>query len=332
MSKNKTFNLVDFIRTPIKYFQDTYKHYVHVEKEGSYPILERFIAYGLPTAAALGFGYSKPANFNQYQNIKLEAPAAFAGYLVSQFVVTSVKPHVESMDKGVFKSVANFIVKTLDNVNDLILYVPAYNLLPETKEFNTAFAFFVLPAMVKGVESDFSSWWNGKDYEGEVAGRVYAEAIAGGVAANLSAITTESLQDAVAKQLSNDAKHEVTFNNEQMNSFNSKNAQAKLASTAVDTISYSLIKKLLVGQKYESDELKNDFARTIFKDALKGTKFISDFEAKSVKGSIFENSIYAFGSTMGLQIVEDFLGLLEDQEIKDAIADAKILPDISTEF
>ena len=83
---------------------------------------------------------------------------------------------------------------------------------------------------------------------------------------------------------------------------------------------------------YIKDELKNDFVRTIFKDMLKDTKFISDLEAKSVKDSIFEDSIYAFGSTMGLQIVEDFLGLLEDQEIKDAMADAKILSDISTEF
>ena len=287
MSTKITSSLIDYIRTPIKYFQDTYKHYVHVEKEGNFPILERFIAYGIPTAAALGLGfnYSSEEHIDKVKayNLIVQIPGAIAGYLVSQLAVTYSKPHVESMDKGIFKSVANFGVKTLDNLNNLVLYVPAYNLLPENNEFNTAFAFYVLPAMVKGVESDFSSWWNGKDYESEVAGRVYAEVIAGGVAANLSTMTEGHLKSP-AKDKLEDKKA--------ISEYIGKNTQAKIIAAGVDTVSYALIKKLLVGQKYESDELKNDFARTFFKDALKATNFISDLEAKSVEGSIFKNGVY----------------------------------------
>ena len=186
----------------------------------------------------------------------------------------------------------------------------------------------MLPAMVKGVESDFSSWWNGKEYEGEVAGRVYVEAIAAGVAANLKKITKNKYKMEAPKLLG----EKVLQGEDTIDLYMANNTEANIYGTLANSLSYALTKKLLVGEKHKPNELINDFLRTCFKDQLEVTTLIKNFEAKSVKGSIFENSIYAFGSTMGLQIVEDFLGLLEDQEIKDAIADAKILSDISTEF
>jgi hypothetical protein len=297
---------------PIESLKNLYKANIHkFEKECTYPWLDRVVSYVVPTAGAAAyatFGKHKDYDISKLTHKTDWLPAGVAFYLSSQAALTYVKPYADSMNKGVVKSVVEFTLKLFDNANNIVLYIPAYNLLPDSQQLNSVFAFRVLPAIVKGIESDFSSWRNGTSFESEVAGRVYAEAFAGGFAANISTYLSDE-----AKKL--DPKFDATDEN----SKSTHETDAYLAETFSDAILYSGIKKLLVGERYKSGEIKTDILQTVLKDAAKKIVKIKEFEEKIGKGSVYENFMKVFLSTTLVETAFDCIEFMEDPEITSAL-------------
>lgn len=300
---------------PIESLKNFYKQNIHkFEKECTYPWLDRVVSYVVPTASA--YAYANLGTHKDYNPSALThkgdwLPSGLAFYVGSQAALTYVKTYADNMNKGFVKSVAEFALKLFDNVNNIVLYVPAYNLLPETHQLNSVFAFRVLPAIVKGIESDISSWRNGTNFESEVAGRVYAEAVAGGIAANTSTILAGHIKTLDAKFDANDEKSKSTYESD-----------AYLAETFSDAILYSGIKKLLVGERYKSGEIQTDILQTILKDTAKKIVKIQEFEEKTCKGSIYEHFLKVFLSTTLVETAFDCIAFMEDPEITSALESA----------
>ena len=296
---------------PIESLKNLYKANIHkFEKECTYPWLDRLVSYVVPTAGAAAyatFGKHEDYDIGKLTHKTDRLPAGVAFYLSSQAALTYVKPYANSMNKGVVKSVVEFTLKLFDNANNIVLYIPAYNFLPETHQLNSVFAFKVLPAIVKGVESDFSSWKNGTSFESEVAGRVYAEVVAGGIAANTSTI----LSGRIKALDPNNAVGE--------DSKSTHETDAYLAETFSDAILYFGIKKLLVGERYKPGEIKTDILQTILKDSAKKIVKIKEFEEKIGKGSVYEHFMKVFLSTTLVETAFDCIEFMEDPEITSVL-------------
>jgi hypothetical protein len=292
---------------PIKSVKNFYKENIHkFDREGGYPLLDRLFAYVVPSASVVAYAklgaHDAKYNPNTLTN-KSWLPAGVAFYGLSQFVLTYVKPYADDMNKGFVKSAIKLGLKLFDNINDIILYIPAYNLLPETGQLNAVFGFKVLPAIVQGIESDISNWRKGINFEEEVAGRVYAEAVAGGVAANVSNALSEYVKS--LDTINKPSKFEP---------------DAKIAESISDAFLYAGVKKLLVGEKYESGEITRDVIKTIAQDNLKGSAIVKDLEGSLMTdSSVFAGFITAYAATSFIDSFEAFMQFLEETEITSAI-------------
>jgi len=302
---------------PIESLKNFYKTNIHkFEKESAYPLLDRVVSYVLPTAGAAA--YATFGNHPSYDT-KVKAlthksdwlPTGIVFYLLSQAGLAYVKPYADGMNKGVVKSVVEFTLKLFDNANNIVLYIPAYNLLPDSQQLNSVFAFRVLPAIVKGIESDISSLRNGTNFESEVAGRVYAEAVAGGVAANASTYLSGYTKAFDQKFDASNKDSKSTHEND-----------AYLVETFSDAVLYAGFKKLLIGEKYKSGEITTDLFQTVLKDTAKKIVIIEGIENAIGKGSVYENFMKTFLSTTLVETVFDCIELMEDTEMTSALESA----------
>ncbi len=322
------------IHNPIEHIESGYKNIIHPEAKGNYPLLERCVAYVLPTAAAGVALYSDSTNaqahWGNFSNI-YQIPAAIGAYMATQFACTYIKSHIANMDKGIVKSLADFTVTQLDIVNDFLVLIPAYNILPKGHNFNKIFAFDVMPEMIKGAESDLKNWWNKEDYESEVAGRIYAGAIAGGISRNIASYLANKLAGSEEKLINS---NQVDENKQaSLNEVNINNQNEFIETVARSSLS-AMTKKLLIGKEYQKGDMVKEFSENVVQNLLLKTQAIQSLEgALQLKDTIFENGATISGAICGVNLIQYCLNAIENPEISelddaDLISPTPIISDL----
>jgi len=257
-----------FYTKTIKQLSQAYTEFVTPIAKGAYPIIDRLISYGLPTAGAVLWSvYGNHGGDYQplkKQGIDYALPAGLAFYGISQIGLTYAKPYVEvKEDDGIFttglKKVGSMAVEVVDILNNIVPYTIACNMLPNTYGLNEVAAYRILPSIIQGVESDIKAAVNKTEYTKTFAGDIYSTTIAGFASANLRDILSEKLclLGQITEKTSKDSAGD-------------QDTDKKIITQFIEAFSYPLIKKLLIKTSYEKNQIMQDLAKGFMKDQITG--------------------------------------------------------------
>ena len=266
-----------FYTKAIKQLSQSYTEFVTTSAKGAYPIIDRIVSYGLPTAGAVLWSvYGKHENDYQHST-GYALPAGLAFYGISQIGLTYAKPYVEvKEDDGIFskglKKFASIGVEVVDILNNIVPYTIACNMLPNTYGLNEVAAWRILPSIIQGVESDIKAAVNKTEYTKTFAGDIYSTTIAGFASVNLRNI--------LSKQLFPSGQESAQITKEtRQSSAGDQDTDKKIITPFIEAFSYPLIKKLLIKTSYEKNQIMQDLAKGFMKDQITGLSKIEGIKS-----------------------------------------------------
>jgi hypothetical protein len=268
----------------------SYTKFVTPSEEGAYPIVDRIISYGLPTAGAVLWSvYGTHENYEPLDKgcVKYGLLGGLAFYAVSQVGLTYAKPLVEvkeedsSFDKG-WKKIAAGGIEVFDVLNNVVPYTIAMNMLPGTYCLNEVAAWRVMPAIIEGVESDITAAVNGKTYTKTFAGDIFSSTIAGFASVNLRDTLSKQVLGNELYQNFNDSKYTI-LDKDEIRKLNLK----VLTELLVEDLSYPLIKKLFMKTSYKNNEIEQDILKGFMKNIFKNSS-LGQCETAKFKDTVFE--------------------------------------------
>lgn len=244
-------------------------------EDGSYPWMDRAVSYGGPVALAvagglmglrLDSGYAK-----DMQGKGLELAGSLLGSLgifgVSQYLITmGFQPAVNSMSDGVVKTVADLVVKALDGFNNLLPLMVVRNALPTTLgdakiAVAKPLAFKAMSQVLKGIEKDMASKYNGEDYTPSFAGPVYGSLLAGVLSKTACGWIEDGMEASEGAYGLMDHNGQLVLDKEGKPT--SLNVGSELITNVVDSFLFANLKKVLLGESYKPEEVKEDIVNGI---------------------------------------------------------------------
>lgn len=315
-----------YLRNPLKLYTEffsalssSYTKFVTPTGKGAYPIVDRIISYGLPTAGAVLWSVYGTHNTNQYKPFDKTGsyyglPAGLAFYALSQVGLTYAKPYVEVKedDSNFYKGCKKFAsggIEVLDILNNIVPYTIACNMLPETYGLNEVAAFRVMPAIIEGIESDITAGVNGTKYTPTLTGGIYSSTIAGFASVNLRNALTKDLattnKDGDASSTKNTTANARYYANKSLESF---------VGIIIEAFSYPLIKKLFMRASYKPNEIEKDVLKSVTKDIFKA---FADFEPSSMKDSVFGGILKFSAAECVPKALKATSAIIADFEIHD---------------
>jgi hypothetical protein len=273
--------------------QKTFKNFT-TPSENSYPIIDRLLGL-TPLLAGIAFSYSQNG-VGDYQPLTKNyayagLPIVLGTYGVTQLGLTYGKDKVEQIESPKLKAVADFTVGLLDTWNNVPLYAYALNMFPKKYGVNYALAFKCLPEVVKTIEGDIKTAWNGSHKYKLSAWETIAPTLIGLAAKNGSEPLAEKYKEA----------NKSTF-----------------PSVIVDSTTNTSIEQVLTGllhpKKYESGKFETTLMKSIAQNiCYERGEFAQTQTLLGKFGN--ENAILGINSSLGgalpeIMLVETFFYLL----------------------
>lgn len=276
---------MQYLNQSIEYLKDSYKSFIHRGDVGDFPLADRVVSYAIPVIASGSIAYllngSDNYKFEEINSKGFFLPA-IVFYVFSQAGIDLIKPHAEQLEKSSWqKSILDFCVKFLDTANNIALLAPTMQILPAKYCINSIMAMYVMPEILKGIESDikvFIDRYKGEatTYESEVSGKIYANVLAATLACNLAkymedqtAVTaTDVKSGALEKAIEANKTYVITAKNGTNFEQSKLDHTGELINRLTEGLSYTIAMKLLIGKTYKKDEVCNDITKSFMNGLL----------------------------------------------------------------